>query len=93
MSTEGDGYKKLAALLYEAAAIIDCIRELDMYVPFDSPADFSAHVRKLATRVNGQEHAALRELIPILRRQVNGMTRSGTREWKSPTGSWTFLTN
>ena len=72
LSMEGDLYKQLAALLNEAAAVIDSLRDLSPYVPYDSPAEFSAHVRKLANRVNGQEHAVLRELIPIF----------------APTGEW-----
>ena len=65
MVVESDAYTQLATLLIAAAAEIDSLPELNIFVPYDSPAEFSAHIRRLAARVNGQEHAVLRELIPI----------------------------
>jgi hypothetical protein len=72
MSTKSAAYNQLAGLLTKAAAVIDSLLDLNIYVPYDTQAEFSAHVRKLATRVDRQEHAALRELIPIF----------------APTGAW-----
>jgi hypothetical protein len=65
-------YRELADLLNRAAAVIDALEELGLYCPFDTPAEFSAQVRRLASRVREEEHAALRELIPIF----------------APTGAW-----
>jgi hypothetical protein len=72
IATMNDAYAELAGLLTEAAAVIDSLSELNVYCPFDTPAEFSARVRELAGRVRGHEHVALRELIPLF----------------SPTGAW-----
>jgi hypothetical protein len=59
-------------LLDRAAAVIGSLTELNLYCPFDTPAEFSARLRELSGRIRGQEHAALRDLISIF----------------APTGAW-----
>jgi hypothetical protein len=72
MTSERSDYAELAGLLDRAAAVIDSLVELNLYCPFDTPAEFSAQVRTLAARVRRQEHAALRELVSLF----------------APTGAW-----
>ena len=67
-----DAYAELAELLTEAATVIDSVDELNMFCPFNSPTEFSSHVREIAGRVGRREHAVLRTLIPIF----------------APTGAW-----
>jgi hypothetical protein len=72
MSSNSANYWELARLLDQAAVVIDSLEELNLYCPFDTPADFSSRVRELAARIRREDHGALRELLPIF----------------APTGAW-----
>jgi hypothetical protein len=72
MSADSANYAQLAGLLDQAATVIDSLKELNLYCPFDTATDFGARVREIAARVRREEHEALRELIVIF----------------APTGAW-----
>jgi hypothetical protein len=69
---QDEDYVALAGWLDQAAAEIGALRDVNLYCPFSTPAEFASRVRELADRVRLRDRTALRELVPIF----------------APTGAW-----